>query len=327
MARVSANTEDIALQIIKSIFTTKDRVGVMDNTIEAFSSSNKRLANKVENVKRDMTEGSDTLTAFFNNSFLRDDTFEVLEALNSKGTLGASVLDSMIKSNKEDAEIKKKSRSVLVQPLMTIVVGFSVGNYLTSTGVGICRDNPEFGIKVSSIHGMIADHQILFTLGEIAILIPLIIFIINFIILKTGGIYKYLYKANIMIYFLRKAKTPFTGVFEKLKLIIPKSTKAYNVVENMEEEIKEKKVSDVFKEYLNLYPFHIFTTKMPQLSRGDDTDVFLELSEDSLALFNDFNDKISKSLPVMFLFLTIAYVGFGITPLLDFVGAAMQQGG
>jgi len=322
---VSSKNEDIALEVIKSIYATRDRVGTMNNTISAFASSDKRLANKLTNVKNDMDSGDETINAFFNNSFIREENFSLLNSLNEKGVLGVPVIDAMIRSNKEDTKITKKSRSLLVQPLITFSMGILIGNYLLSTGVDIVRSNPEFNIKLSTIYTFMADNLIVFSIAELVLFIPFLLYVISFIILKTGGIYRYLYKANVMAYFLRKAKTPFSGVFQKLKTVIPKMTKAYNVIENMEEEIKFKSSAEVLKEYLALYPFYILTTKMPQITRGEDTDVFLELSEDSLVIYNEFTNKISSSMPLLFLVLTLAYVGFSLFPLFSFIGAAMSQ--
>lgn len=322
---VSSKTEDIALEVIKSIFSTRDRVGVMDNTIESFNATNKRLAFKFGNVKNDMNDGSETITAFYNNNFLRKDSYELLVSLRDKGALGIPVIDAMIKSNKEDNKIKKKGRSLLIQPIITLVAGFIIGNYLLSTGVSIVKDNPEFRIKLSGIHEVMADNLLMVTAAEVGLLIPFIIWIVNFLMIKTGGIFRYLYKANVMIYFLRKAKTPFKSIFGRVKELLPSGARAKAVVENMEDEIEIKNISEVLKDYLRLYPFQIYTTKMPQISRGDDTDVFLELAQDSLTIYDEFANKISSSMPIIFLFLTMAYVGFSLLPLFDFIGAAMNQ--
>jgi len=323
---MSAKYEDIALEIIKSIYVSKDRGGTLNTTIAAFASSNKSLANKLTVIKQDMDAGDETLTAFYNNGFIREQTYSLLSSLHQKSSLGASVIDAMINSNKQDSQISKKARSLLVQPVMTFAMGILIGNYLLNTGVQIIKDNQDFDIEISSIYYLIFDNMYVATALELIIFIPFVLMIVQFFILKTGGVYRYLYKANILIYFLRKSKTPFKEIFEKVKELLPRTTKAWKVVDNMKDEIESGKQSHEFlKDYLGLYPFQVLTTKMPQITRGNDTDVFLDLSEDSLELYNEFTTKINSMLPTIFLVMTLGYVGLTLMPLFTFIGTAMEQ--
>jgi len=323
---MSAKYEDIALEIIKSIYVSKDRSGTLATTISAFASSNKKLADKLTIIKQDMDAGDETLAAFYNNGFIREQTYSLLNALHQKSSLGAVVIDAMIQSNRQDTAISKKARSLLVQPVLTFAMGIMIGNYLLNTGVSIIKENQDFNVQINDLYYLVYDNMYIATALELLIFIPFVLMIVQFFILKTGGVYRYLYKANILIYFLRKSKTPFKEIFEKVKQLLPRTTKAYKVVDNMKDEIESGKQSHEFlKDYLTLYPFQVLTTKMPQITRGNDTDVFLDLSEDSLNLYNDFTTKINSMLPTVFLVMTLGYVVITLLPLFAFIGTAMDQ--
>jgi hypothetical protein len=315
--------EDIAMELIKSIIVSKQRTFIIETAVEMFDQTDKKVARMLSEVANDMHAGMDSIAAFNNNNFLREDTYNLLKLLQEKGGLGIIIIDIMLANNKKENEIAAKKRSLFIGPLFTLMIGVFIGNYLVITSVGVVRDNPQFNIEISDIYYTIADNYLVTSLVT-AISIGIVVwFGLDYIMKKTGGIFMYLYKVNTMIFFLRKAKVPYTEIFQKVQIMLPKGTRARNITENIADEIKVKKISLVIKDFLKLYPLSVMSTKMTQFERGEEVDAFYELSIDSSKLYDEYADKLSSSLPTAFLVLTFAYMGWCLSPLGSFLGHVM----
>lgn len=324
MARVKKAHEDIAMELIKSIIVSKQRTFILETAIEMFDSTNKKVSRMLAEVANDMNAGMDSISAFNNNNFLREDTYNLLKLLQEKGGLGVVIIDIMLKNNKKENEIASKKRSLFIGPLFTLIVGIFIGNYLVITSVGVVKDNPQFNLQISDVYFMIAENYLVASLATAAAIATLVWFGLDYIMKKTGGIYMYLYKANTMIFFLRKAKVPYSEIFQKIQILLPRGTRARNITENIADEIKVKKIGLVIKDYLKLYPLSIMSTKMTQFERGEEVDAFYELSVDSSKLYDEYAAKLSSSLPTMFLVLTFGYMGWCLSPLIAFLGEVMS---
>jgi hypothetical protein len=323
MAKVKKLHEDIALELIKSILSSKQRTFILETAIEMFDSTNKGVARMLSEVNNDMAAGMDSISAFHNNNFLREDTYNLLKMLQAKGALGLVIIDIMLKNNKKENEIAAKKRSLFIGPLFTLFVGIFIGNYLVITSVGVVRDNPQFNLQINDLYYLIADNFLIASILTATSLGILVWFGLDFIMKRTGGIYMYLYKANTMIFFLRKAKVPYSEIFQKVQILLPRGTRARSIMENIADEIKVKKIGNVIKDFLKLYPLSIMSTKMTQFERGEEVDAFYELSVDSSKLYDEYAAKLSSSLPTMFLVLTFGYMGWCLAPLGAFLGEVM----
>lgn len=322
---VKKQHEDIAMELLKSIIVSKQRSFIIDTAIEMFDDTDKKVSRMLYEVKNDMHYGMDSVEAFHNNNFIRDNTYRLLSMLKEKGSLGVPIIDIMIANNKKENDIAAKKRSLFMAPLMTLIIGLFIGNYLIITAVGVVKDSSQFNIQISEVYYMIEDNYLASTVGSAVFLSIFIWFGIDFIMKKTGGIYMYLYKANIMIFFLRKAKVPYSEIFKQAEELLPKGTRARDIMENVSTEIKVKNISLAIKDYLKLYPLNIMSTKMTEFERGDDTEAFYDLSLESAKLYDAYSDKMATSLPTIFLFLTFGYMGWCLMPLISFLQAVMSQ--
>jgi len=325
MGRVKKAHEDIAMELIKSILVSKQRSFILQTAIEMFNSTDKKVARMLAEVEVDMKAGMESISAFNNNNFLREDTYNLLKLLQEKGGLGVSIMDIMLKSNKKENENLKRKRSLFMGPLFTLIIGILIGNYLVITSVGVLRDNPQFELEVSQIYYTIADNYMVSSLITSVFLALFVWFGLDWIMKKTGGIYMYLYKANTMIFFLRKAKVPYSEIFQKVQILLPRGTRARTITENTADEIRVKKIALVIKDFLKLYPLSVMSTKMTQFERGEETEAFYELSIDSAVLYDAYADRLSSLLPTLFLVMTFAYMGWCLSPLATFLNHVMSQ--
>lgn len=323
MAKIKKAHEDIAIELIKSIIVSKQRSFILDTAIEMFDKTDKRVSRMLAEVSSDMRNGMDSITAFNNNNFLREDTFKLLKMLQEKGGLGVDIIDIMLTSNKKENENAKRKLSLFMGPLFTLAVGIFIGNYLVITSVGVVRDNPQFDLDVAQIYFTIADNYMLASLSTIITLSLIVWFGLDFVMKKTGGIFMYLYKANVMVFFLRKAKVPYSEIFQKIQVLLPRGTRARNITENIADEIRVKKIGLVIKDYLKLYPLSIMSTKMTQFERGEETEAFYELSIDSAKLYDEYATRLSSLLPTTFMGLTFGYMGWCLSPLGAFLNHVM----
>jgi len=323
MARIKKAHEDIAIELIKSIIVSKQRTFILETAIEMFDTTDKKVARMLSEVYHDMNAGVNSISAFNNNNFLREDTYSLLRLLQEKGGLGVIIIDIMLQNNKKENEIAKTKRSLFMSPLFTLAVGIFIGNYLVITSVGVVKDNPQFDIQIAQVYYLIAENYLIASAATVVALGVFVWFGLDFIMKRTGGIFMYLYKVNIMVFFLRKAKVPYSEIFQKVQVLLPRGSRARVITENIADEIKSKKIGLVIKDFLKLYPLSIMSTKMTQFERGEEVDAFYELSVDSGVLYDEYAARLSSLLPTLFLVLTFGYMGWCLAPLGSFLSKVM----
>lgn len=318
--------EDISLELIKTIFTSKKRTLIVQTAVEMYAREDKKFSNLLQDVLSSMASGDESVTAFYNNNCMTKDTYDLLNTLKEKGSLGSEVIDIMIQKNKSLNELAKKRRSLFFSPMFLLMVGVFIGNFLIQTVADVLKTS-SFGdsVQVSDIYWFISENYLLGSFGIIIGTALVVIFLLDLIMKKTGGIYLYLYQINIMIYFLRKAKTPYSEIFNNVEPLVPSGTRLKGIFQNLISEVNRVKLSHLMKDYLKLYPIEIMAPKLAEIDRGDDIDAFFDLSIQSKKLYDEYYQKISGTLPTTFLFLVFGYILWCLLPLFGIIGEVMSK--